>query len=89
MVFLWTDHLNTTFVNALSGSRRINKKVTNLALEVADIPHVRLWRKGSTNVLGDVPASLAPWGHPWGCPHPAGDVPGDVPEGSGPKHNVS
>ena len=56
MVTLWTDHLNTTYIQALSGSRRINKKITGWALEVVDILRVRVWRKGVTNVLADVPS---------------------------------
>ena len=55
MVFLWTDHLNTTYINALSGSRRISKKITNLALEVADISN----NLGDAKTLITHPATTA------------------------------
>ena len=39
---VWTDHANNTFFEVLKGNRRINRKVTNLALEIHDIPHQKM-----------------------------------------------
>ena len=54
MTTLWTDHVNTNYIQALSGWRRINKKIIILVLEVIDIPYVHVWPKGVTDVLADV-----------------------------------
>ena len=53
---VWTDHENNTYVNVLKHSKSINKKITTLMLEIQDLPHVKVWRKGEEMVLGDVPS---------------------------------
>ena len=58
-VIVWNDHKNNTCVNVLKRSKRVNKKITILFLEIHDIPHIRIWRAGSEMILGDVPSRWA------------------------------
>lgn len=55
----WTDHKNSTFVDVLRSNKRINKKITNLALEIQDLPHQKVWRRGVDMVIADSPSRWA------------------------------
>lgn len=56
---VWTDHKNNTFADVLKGNKRINKNITNLALEIEDIPHQKILRRGLDMILADSPSRWA------------------------------
>ena len=60
-VYVYMDHKNSLYHEALIDNRRIAKKMLNWALEIQHFNIVRVWIRGEANILADAP-SRAPWG---------------------------
>ena len=59
-VYVYMDHKNNLFTEALLDNRRVAKKMVNWALELQHFNIVRVWIRGEANILADAP-SRAPW----------------------------
>jgi len=59
-VYVYMDHKNNLYTEALLDNRRVAKKMVNWALELQHFNIVRVWIRGEANILADAP-SRAPW----------------------------
>ena len=57
-LLLYTDHKNNLFTASLMGCKRINKKLLKWSLDIEEFGDriIRVWIKGTANILGDVPS---------------------------------
>ena len=73
-VFVYVDHKNNIYTEALLDNRRIAKKMLNWALELQQFNIVRVWIRGEANILADAP-SRAPWENALAQHLPLADAP--------------
>jgi len=59
-VYVYMDHKNNLYSEALLDNRRVAKKMLNWALELQHFNIVKVWIRGEANILADAP-SRAPW----------------------------
>ena len=59
-VYVYMDHKNNLYSEALLDNRRVAKKMLNWALELQHFNIVKVWIRGEANILSDAP-SRAPW----------------------------